>query len=66
MKHQTLFSSRDKGKKNESVVCCNFARLFKGYYNLLKLSRSIWIVFGLNPSEEFNSKFQSSIFTFFF
>ena len=31
-KHQALFSSKDKSKKNKSVVCCNFAWLFKGKY----------------------------------
>ena len=25
MKHQALFSSKDKTKNNKSVVCCNFA-----------------------------------------
>ena len=25
MKHQSLFSSKDKSKNNKSVVCCNFA-----------------------------------------
>ena len=25
MKHQALFSSKDKNKNNKSVVCCNFA-----------------------------------------
>ena len=42
MKHQALFSSKDesknKAKRNKSVVCCNFAWLFKGLkendYNL--------------------------------
>ena len=29
MKHQALFSSKDKSKKNKSVVCCNFAWRFK-------------------------------------
>ena len=32
MKHQALFSSKDKSK-NKSVVCCNFAWRFKGYYH---------------------------------
>ena len=31
MKHQTLFSSKDKSKKNKSVVCCNLPGSFKGY-----------------------------------
>ena len=30
MKHQALFSSKDKSKKNKSVICCNFAWPFKG------------------------------------
>ena len=30
MKHQALFSSKDKSKNNKSVVCCNFAWHFKG------------------------------------
>ena len=25
MKHQALFSSKDKNKNNNNVVCCNFA-----------------------------------------
>ena len=29
MKHQALFSSKDKSKNNKSVVCCNFAWCFK-------------------------------------
>ena len=29
MKHQALFSSKDKSKKYKSVVCCNFAWHFK-------------------------------------
>ena len=24
MKHQALFSSKDKSKKDQSVMCCNF------------------------------------------
>ena len=31
MKHQALFSSKDKSQKNKSVVCCSFAWGFKGY-----------------------------------
>ena len=30
MKHQVLFSSKDKSENNKSVVCCNFAWRFKG------------------------------------
>ena len=30
MKHQALFSSKDRSKRNKSVVCCNFAGLFAG------------------------------------
>ena len=30
MKHQALFSSKDISKNNKNVVCCNFARCFKG------------------------------------
>ena len=30
MKHQALFSSKDKSKNNESVDCCNFAWRFNG------------------------------------
>ena len=29
MKHQALFSLKDKSRKNKSVVCCTFAWLFK-------------------------------------
>ena len=29
-KDQALFSLKDKSKNNKSVVCCNFAWLFKG------------------------------------
>ena len=25
LKHQALFSSKDKSKKNKSIICCNFA-----------------------------------------
>ena len=37
MKHQVLFSLKDKSKKNEnkSVICCSFAWRFKGA-NLLR------------------------------
>ena len=31
MKHQALFSSKDKKVKKYSVVCCNFAWRFKAY-----------------------------------
>ena len=27
MKHQALFSSKDKSKQNKNVVCCNFSCL---------------------------------------
>ena len=30
MKHQALFSLKDKSKNNKSVVCCSFAWHFKG------------------------------------
>ena len=30
MKKQALFSSEDKNKKYKGVVCCNFAKRFKG------------------------------------
>ena len=31
MKYQALLSSKDKStKRNKSVICCNFAWLFKG------------------------------------
>ena len=30
MKHQALFTSKDKSKKYKSVVCCNFSWRFKG------------------------------------
>ena len=30
MKPQALFSSKNKSKKNKSVICCNFTWRFKG------------------------------------
>ena len=42
MKHQALFSSKDKSKKNKSVICCNFASGFKGYHIYRKNSISIF------------------------
>ena len=30
MKHEALCSSKDKSKKDKSVVCCNFAWRLKG------------------------------------
>ena len=36
MKHQSLFSSKDKSKNNKNVVCCNFAWRFKAIYIIFK------------------------------
>ena len=46
MKHQALFSSKDKHKRKWSVVCCNFAWLFKGFtpqprYNMVGGSQTM-------------------------
>ena len=36
MKHQALFSLKDKSKNNKSVVCCNFAWRFKVKLSIIK------------------------------
>ena len=33
MKHQALFSLKDKSKNNINVTCCNFAWRLNGYFN---------------------------------
>ena len=45
MKNQALFSSKDKNKKNENVVCCNFCLALKGLmlFNLLRLQIVHWV-----------------------
>ena len=49
MKHQTLFSSKDKSKKNKAVVCCNF------YFVLLRVkdldTKSASNIRGMDESE---------------
>ena len=51
MKHQALFSSKDKSKNNNSVICCNFARRFKGYNFIfsspVKVQRAIVVTLAL-------------------
>ena len=42
MKHQALFSSRDKSKKIKSVVCCNFAwQLINGLLNNIQMPTEV-------------------------
>ena len=40
MKHQALFSLKDKSKTNKSVVCCNLVWRFKGLCNSTSMSQA--------------------------
>ena len=46
MKHQALFSLKDKSKNNKSVVCCNFAWRFKVNLSIVKYTYMFYIADG--------------------